>query len=253
MGVAPQLTTAMWGKLRSGWHVACAMPAAVGDGYPLIQDEWSGEKYGGMMEGMKAADEGRRTINVFDDNWKSQRMTHRVVEKMRHPLVSAGETIDNHNLVFMSRGTSFIVPESSEYGWALNQAVWDLAARYGTQDCNEMYRDRTNVFVFDAWVKPPPGGFHSVSKVPKDRCPGTGEGQPSADATGTRPGSEERTSNATNSGRDVAASTSTKVEKTVGLMDHVEIEEYEVEVDDYAGKWKKVQKGQRQTRVQRLL
>ena len=45
-----------------------AMPAAVGDGYPLIQDEWSGEKYGGMMEGMKAADEGRRTINVFDDN-----------------------------------------------------------------------------------------------------------------------------------------------------------------------------------------
>ena len=72
---------------------------------------------------------------------------------MRHPLASAGETVDGGQLVFMSRGTSFIVPESSQYGMALNRAVWDLGARYGTHDCIEMYRDRSNVFVFDVWVK----------------------------------------------------------------------------------------------------
>ena len=106
----------MWARSEA------AVPAAVGDGYPITQDEWSGEKYGGMMERMRAADEGRRTINILDDKWKSQRMTHRVVERMRHPLVSVGETVDNHNLVFMSRGTRFMVPEASEYGWAVNKA-----------------------------------------------------------------------------------------------------------------------------------
>ena len=80
------------------------------------------------MEGIRVADEGRRTINILDRHWKPQKMTHRVVEKMRHPLVSAGETVDAQNLVFMSRDTSFIVPESSDYGWALNQAVWELGA-----------------------------------------------------------------------------------------------------------------------------
>ena len=77
-------------------------------------------------------------------------MTHRVVEKMRYPLVSAGETVDAQSLVSMSRGTSFIVPESSDYGWALNQAVWELDRQYGTQKCMEMYRDKFSVFVFDA-------------------------------------------------------------------------------------------------------
>ena len=44
-----------------------AMPAAVGEGYPIAQDDWVGEQYGGMMEGMKVADEGRRTINICDE------------------------------------------------------------------------------------------------------------------------------------------------------------------------------------------
>ena len=91
-----------------------AMPASVGEGYPIAQDSWVGEQYGGAMEGMRAADEGRRTINILDEHWKPMKMTHRVVEKMRHPLVSAGETVDADNLVFMSRGASFIVPRSSE-------------------------------------------------------------------------------------------------------------------------------------------
>ena len=111
---------------------------------------------------------------------------------MRHPLVSAGETIDGGQLVFMSRGTSFIVPESSQYGMALNRAVWDLGARYGTHDCIEMYRDRSNAFVFDAWVKPPPRGLHSVSNNPKGRKPVQVGARAPVDL-GTRSGSEERT------------------------------------------------------------
>ena len=47
-----------------------AMPAEVGEGYPIVQDQWTGEKYGGMMEGMQAADEGKRTINFIDEHWK---------------------------------------------------------------------------------------------------------------------------------------------------------------------------------------
>ncbi len=219
-----------------------AMPAEVGEGYPIIQDQWAGEKYGGMMEGMKAADEGRRTINFIDEHWKDQKITHRVVEKMQHPRVSAGETIDGGQLVFMSRGTSFIVPESSHYGRALEQAVWTLGAQYGTHDCVEMYRDLTNVFVFDAWVKPPPRGLHSVSKDPKGRNPAEAGARAPADA-GTRFGSEERTVAA--SGKPAAGSASPKPEKTAAFMDSDnETKEYAVDSsdDEYTGPWKKIGK-----------
>ena len=60
-----------------------AMPASVGEGYPIAQDEWSGEQYGGAMDGMRASDEGRRTIQIVDARWKPMKMRHRVVEKMR--------------------------------------------------------------------------------------------------------------------------------------------------------------------------
>ena len=146
-----------------------AMPASVGEGYKIVQDEWTGEQYGGAMEGMKASDEGHRVIiNIIDNQWKEMPMSHRVVEKMRHPLISAGETVDKHNLVFMSRGMSFIVPESSDFGWNLYEAVWRLAHEHGTQDSVEMYRDQSNVFVFDSWVQPPKG-LHSVSSATSDR------------------------------------------------------------------------------------
>ena len=49
-----------------------AMPAEVGEGYPIVQDQWTGEKYGGMMGGMQAADEGKRTIHFIDENWKAR-------------------------------------------------------------------------------------------------------------------------------------------------------------------------------------
>ena len=68
-----------------------AMPASVGEGYKVEQDEWTGEQYGGAMEGMKASDEGHRIINIIDSQWKEMPMSHRVVEKMGHPLISAGD------------------------------------------------------------------------------------------------------------------------------------------------------------------
>ena len=140
------------------------------------------------------------------------------------------------------------MPESSYYGRALNRAVWELGTRCGTHECQEMYRDRSNVFVFDAWVKPPPRGLHSVSNDPKGRKPEEAGTRVPAES-GTRFGSEERTVAA--SGHAGAGSVSPKTEKTVSIMDsNVEIEEYNVddkEDDQKVGKWKKVVKKGKKT------
>ena len=74
-----------------------AMPAKVGEGYPIHDDKWTGSEYGTAVEDVKSVDKGRRTINVLNSKWKKMPMTHRVVENMKQPLVSAGETVDHGN------------------------------------------------------------------------------------------------------------------------------------------------------------
>ena len=84
-------------------------------------------------------------------------MTHRVVENMKGPLVSAAETVDYGNIVLMSPDASFVSPLNSEFGWHLNQAITRLARRFGTHRNMPLYRTKSNVFAFDVWVKRPHG------------------------------------------------------------------------------------------------
>ena len=79
-----------------------AMPAKIGEGYSIREDQYTGSEYGGAMEGVVAKDKGTRKINVFNSKWTRMPMRHRVVENMKTPLISAGETADFGNLVFMS-------------------------------------------------------------------------------------------------------------------------------------------------------
>ena len=97
---------------------------------------------------------------MINSKWRRVPMTHRVIEDLRHPLVSAGEVVDNGNLVLMSPSASFIAPLDYEFGWHLNQMTWRLAQRFGTQDSVPMYRDASNVYLFDTWVEQP-SGLHS--------------------------------------------------------------------------------------------
>ena len=99
------------------------------------------------MEGMVAKDQGTRTINVFNSMWTRMPMQHRVVENMKQPLISAGETVDFGKLVFMSPEVSFASPLNSEYGWHLNQAIKKLARKFGTHQNLPLYRNATSVFV----------------------------------------------------------------------------------------------------------
>ena len=131
----------------------------------------------------------------------------------------------------MSRGMSFIVPESSDFGWNLYESVWRLAHEHGTQDSVEMYRDQSNVFVFDSWVQPPKG-LHSVSPATSGRAPTEG-GELSSPVVGDRPRAQERK------------------EKIVGIMVHKDAVEDEIDINieeyerPYEGKWKKVAKGRK--------
>ena len=62
-------------------------PPDIGEGYDLIKDEYVGRKYHGAgTEVIK--DEGRRAINVVDENWNAKSMKHRVAD-LRNPLVAA--------------------------------------------------------------------------------------------------------------------------------------------------------------------
>ena len=144
-----------------------AMPARIGQGYPLTVDNHAGAEYGGAMEGMTAKDEGSRVINVLNSKWTRMPMKHRVVENMKQPLVSAGETVDCNNLVVMSPDASFVAPISSEFGWHLNQMIWELAAKHGTYDNLPLYRNASGVYVFDAWVQEPrTTPMHSIGRKP---------------------------------------------------------------------------------------
>ena len=86
------------------------------------------------MEGMVAKDQGTRTINVINSIWTRIPMKHRVVENLRQPLISAGETVDYGNLALMSPDVFFVSPLNSEFGGHLNQAIWKLAQKYGAPD-----------------------------------------------------------------------------------------------------------------------
>ena len=142
-----------------------AMPARIGEGYPLTIDNHAGAEYGGAMEGMTAKDEGSRVINVLNSKWTRMPMRHRVVENMKQPLVSAGETVSYGNLVLMSPSASFVAPISSEFEWHLNETVWKLAAKHGTQQNLPLYRNASGVYVFDAWVQEPKA-MHSIGRKP---------------------------------------------------------------------------------------
>ena len=64
--------------------------------------------------------EGRRTINVLDENWNSKTMRHRVAD-LRKPLVAASQTVHAGNLVLMDEDHSFVVPLASDFGWNLKE------------------------------------------------------------------------------------------------------------------------------------
>ena len=134
-----------------------AMPAKVGEGYPINEDKWTGSKYGLAIEGVQSVDKGSRTINVINSKWTKMPMKHRVVENMKAPLVSAAQTVDYGNIVLMSPEQSFVSPLNSEFGWHLNQAITRLARRFGTHQTMPLYRTKSNVFAFDVWVERPHG------------------------------------------------------------------------------------------------
>ena len=54
-----------------------------------------------------------------------------------------------------------------------------------------MYRDQSNVFVFDAWVKPPSRGLHSVSSAASGRRPAK-PGTSPGDSGRIQPRAEDR-------------------------------------------------------------
>ena len=83
-------------------------PPEVGEGYDLIKDQFAGRKYHGARPEV-IGDEGRRTINVLDENWNSKSMKHRVAD-LRNPPVAASQTVHAGNLVLMDEDHSFVVP-----------------------------------------------------------------------------------------------------------------------------------------------
>ena len=117
------------------------------------------------MGGMVAKDQGTRAINVLNSKWTRMPMQHRVMENMKQPLISAGETVDYGNLVFMSPEVSFVSPIDSDFGWHLNQAIKRLARRFGTHRNLPLHRNASNVFVFDGgWIESPPRPLHSMGR-----------------------------------------------------------------------------------------
>ena len=67
---------------------------------------------------------------------------HRVVKDMKHPLVSAGDVVDKGNIVLMMTEGGFVAPLSSEFGWHLHKAIYEVASRYGTRDWGNVYIGR---------------------------------------------------------------------------------------------------------------
>ena len=116
------------------------------------------------MEGMIAKDRGTRTINVLNSKWTCMPMRHRVVENMRQPLISAGETLDYGNLVFMAPEVSFVSPLNSEFRWHLKQAIKKIARRFGAHQNLPLYRNASNVFVFDGWIESAPRPLRSMGR-----------------------------------------------------------------------------------------
>ena len=128
-------------------------PPDIGEGYDLIKDEYVGRKYHGAgTEVIK--DEGRRAINVLDENWNAKSMKHRVAD-LRNPLVAASQTVHAGNLVVMDEDHSFVVPLATDLGWHLKEAVQNLTWEFGTGDLTTLY-ERNGIYCFDAWVQPGP-------------------------------------------------------------------------------------------------
>ena len=117
------------------------MPSSISEGFGLAEYERAG---------------GRRAVRVLNDKWKAMYINHRAVNGLKQPLISAGETVDRNNIVFMSGDWSFVAPLSGQFGWYLRQAAHDLAWRYGVEEILELHRDKSNRYGFDTWLQPPP-------------------------------------------------------------------------------------------------
>ena len=66
------------------------MPAKIGEGYNIKEDEHTGAEYGGAMEGMKAKDEEERVIIILNSKLTKMPMKYRVVEKNAAPTRLGG-------------------------------------------------------------------------------------------------------------------------------------------------------------------
>ena len=53
-------------------------PRDVGEGYEIVRDEKTGRTYCGAGAGSEIEDEGRRRINMYDEQWTLKPLTHRV-------------------------------------------------------------------------------------------------------------------------------------------------------------------------------
>ena len=89
-----------------------AFPREVGEGYGIVKDEHAGYEYHGAgSENSAVTDEGRRSIQFFDENWAFKKQSHRVA-KMRSPLVAASQTEHAGNIALLDADFSFIAPLS---------------------------------------------------------------------------------------------------------------------------------------------
>ena len=162
---------------------------------------------------------------------------HRVVKDMKHPLVSAGDVVDKGNIVLMTTEGGFVAPLSSNFGHHLNQAIYDLAARYGTQDNLALYRDWGNVFKFDAWVRQPPKGMNTLgrasgksgARAPDDPAP----------ATPPTPKAKAEAKAKVKSKKNVSIKTDSEEEEETRTINEDEHER------PYEGSWRVVQKSKK--------